>query len=50
MNRLLGLLLLAPYITEAILEGRQPWGMTMEQLTNAMPGEWEEQRRTIGLS
>ena len=37
--------MLAPDIQEAILEGRQPKGMQLEELTRAMPGTWEEQRR-----
>lgn len=43
--RLLNLTLLAPDIQEAILDGRQPKGIQLEELTRAMPGEWEEQRR-----
>jgi hypothetical protein len=37
MSRLLRLTLLAPVIQEAILEGRQPKGMQLEELTKAMP-------------
>lgn len=40
MGRLLRLTLLAPDIQEAILEGRQPKGMQLEELTRAMPGAW----------
>jgi hypothetical protein len=43
VNRLLRLTLLAPDIQEAILEGRQPKGLHLEELTKAMPSEWEEQ-------
>lgn len=43
--RLLNLTLLAPDIQEAILDGRQPNGIQLEELTRAMPGEWEEQRQ-----
>jgi hypothetical protein len=39
--------LLAPDIQEAILEGRQPKGMQIEDLTRAMPSEWDEQRQWI---
>jgi hypothetical protein len=42
VNRLLRLTLLAPDIQEAILEGRQPKGLHLEELTKAMPSEWEE--------
>ncbi len=37
VNRLLRLTLLAPDIQEAILDGRQPKGMQLEELTGAMP-------------
>jgi hypothetical protein len=44
VSRLLRLTLLAPDIQEAILYGRQPKGMQLEELTRAMPAEWNEQR------
>ena len=44
VNRLLRLTLLAPDISEAILDGRQPKAMQLEELTRMMPSEWEEQR------
>src|SRR5512134_3277870 len=44
ITRLLNLTLLAPDIADAILDGRQPKGMQLEELTRAMPGVWEEQR------
>ena len=44
VNRLLRLTLLAPDIVEAVLDGRQPKGMQLEELTRAMPSGWEEQR------
>ena len=47
VNRLLRLTLLAPDIVEAILDGRQPKGMQLEELTRAMPSEWEEQRNQL---
>lgn len=50
VNRLLRLTLLAPDIQEAILDGRQRKGMELQDLTLMMPGEWEEQRRTMGHS
>ena len=49
VSRLLNLTLLAPDIQEAILDGRQPKGMQLEELTRAMPKEWAEQRRSFGL-
>ena len=50
MSRLLRLTLLAPDIQEAILEGRQPKGMQLEELMGAMPGAWEEQRERFARS
>jgi hypothetical protein len=47
VNRLLRLTLLAPDIQEAILDGRQAKGMQFENLTGALPGEWEEQAAAI---
>jgi hypothetical protein len=46
VSRLLRLTLLAPDIQEAILEGRQAKEMQLEELTRAVPGAWEEQRRS----
>ncbi|MFZ1413162.1 MAG: hypothetical protein WAS73_01075 [Defluviicoccus sp.] len=50
VNRLLRLTLLAPDIQQAILDGRQPKGMQLEELTRAMPGEWNSQRKMVALS
>ena len=47
VNRLLRLTLLAPEIVEAILEGRQPKAMQLEELTDAIPSEWEKQRKAL---
>jgi len=47
VNRLLRLTLLAPDIQEAIIDGRQPKGLQLEELTGAMPSGWDEQRRRI---
>jgi hypothetical protein len=44
VNRLMWLTLLAPDIQEAILEGGQPKGMQLEELTGAMPSAWKEQK------
>jgi hypothetical protein len=49
VNWLLRLTLLAPDIQEAILEGRQPKAMQLEELTAAMPGEWQGQRDQLIL-
>jgi hypothetical protein len=50
VSRLLNLTLLAPDIQEAILEGRQRKGMQLEELTRAVPGEWERQRLQVDHS
>jgi hypothetical protein len=47
VNRLLRLTLLAPDIVEAILEGRQPKAVQLEELTDAIPSEWEAQRSRL---
>jgi hypothetical protein len=47
VNRLIRLTLLAPDIQEAILDGRQPKGMQLEDTTQA-PSGWNEQRGCIG--
>lgn len=47
VNRFLRLTLLAPDIVEAILDGRQPKSMQLEELVPAMPSSWEEQRQRL---
>ncbi len=47
VNRLLRLTLLAPEIQEEILDGRQPTGMQLEELTGPMPSGWEKQRKAL---
>jgi hypothetical protein len=44
VSRLPNLTLLAADIQEVILEGRQVKGIQLEELTEAMPGTWGEQR------
>jgi hypothetical protein len=44
VGRVLQLMLLAPDIVGAILDGRQPAGMTLPALTKPFPAEWREQR------
>jgi hypothetical protein len=45
VSRLLRLTLLAPSIVEAILDGRQPEGMTLPGLMEPFPVEWGRQAR-----
>ncbi|MFB9971722.1 hypothetical protein ACFFMP_17750 [Pseudoroseomonas cervicalis] len=44
LGRLLQLTLLAPEIVEAILDGRQPEGMTLVGLMTPSPTIWRKQR------
>ena len=44
VSRLLRLTLLAPDIVQAILDGRQPEGMTLPALMEPFPVEWLHQR------
>ena len=47
VNRLLRLTLLAPDLQEAIIDGRQPKGMQLEELTRTMPAAWTRQQRYL---
>jgi hypothetical protein len=47
VSRLLRLTLLAPEIQEAILDGRQPKALQLEDLTQALPSAWDEQRQRL---
>jgi hypothetical protein len=47
INRLLRLTLLAPDIQASIIDGRQPKGMQLQELTGSIPSGWEEQRKAI---
>ena len=49
---LLRLTFLAPDITRAILEGRQPGGFTAQKLVShaALPLAWPEQRQALGFA
>ena len=50
MSRVLRLTLLAPDIVEAILDGRQPEGMRLEDLLDGFTVDWEGQRRSSNAS
>jgi hypothetical protein len=47
VSRVLRLTLLAPDIVEAILDGWQPEGMTLQALMEPFPVEWERQTAAI---
>ncbi|MBK8176663.1 MAG: hypothetical protein IPK66_15820 [Rhodospirillales bacterium] len=47
VNRLLRLTLMAPDIIEAILDGRQPKGMQLEDLTRVVLTTWDEQKQRV---
>ena len=46
-SRVLRLTLLAPEIVEAILDGRQPAGLQLDDLLEGFPLEWEGQRAAL---
>jgi hypothetical protein len=47
VSRILRLTLLAPDIVEAILDGRQPEGLRLEDLLEGFPAEWDGQPRKL---
>jgi hypothetical protein len=49
MSRLIRLTFLAPDIIEAIVDGREPNGMSIEKLRRQMPLLWNEQRRVLAF-
>ena len=50
VSRVLRLTLLAPEIVEAILDGRQPAELQLDDLLEGFPLEWARQSRPHGLS
>jgi hypothetical protein len=48
LGSLLRLTLLAPEMVEAILDGRQPAGVTLPRLLEGVPTIWEGQRSQTG--
>jgi site-specific DNA recombinase len=47
VSRIMQLAFLAPDITEAILEGRQPPQLTPETLRDTLPADWTQQRNQL---
>ena len=45
--KLLWLTLLAPDVIEAVLDGRLPKGVRLEELVWPLPADWTEQRRAL---
>ncbi len=50
VSRIMRLTLLAPDIVEAIVEGRESSGLSLERLVRRMPVEWEGQRKIFGFA
>ncbi len=50
LARIMRLTLLAPDIVEAILDGRQPKGLVLADLSKPFPVEWDKQRVLFGFS
>ena len=50
VSRVLRLTLLAPDFVEAILDGRQPEGMRLEDLLEGLPLDWEAQRQSLSIN
>ena len=48
--RILKLTTLAPEITEAILNGEEPTGLSLAKLTRTFPMDWEQQRALFGFT
>jgi hypothetical protein len=47
LGKTLRLTLLAPDIVESILEGRQPFVLSLPDLLESVPSLWDEQRPSI---
>ena len=47
VGKLLRLTLMAPDIVEAVLDGRLPKGVRLEDLVRPLPSAWAEQRRAL---
>jgi hypothetical protein len=49
VGRILRLTLLAPDIIMAILDGKEPSGLSLGKLTKTLPLDWVEQRKVLGF-
>ena len=50
LTRILKLTFLAPDIVEAILQGKEPSGLSLSTLLKGFPEDWEEQRKVLGFN
>jgi hypothetical protein len=50
VTRILSLTLLAPDIVEAIINGEEPNGLSLEKLVSGFPEDWEEQREVFDFN
>ena len=50
VSRMLRLTLLAPEIVEAILDGRQPAELQLDDLVNGFPLEWDGQCKFLAIN
>jgi hypothetical protein len=50
VSRILRLTLLAPEIVEAILDGRQPAALQLDDLLNGLPLDWEGQCKSLRIN
>jgi hypothetical protein len=49
LAKLLRVTLLAPDLVEAVLDGRSPKGVRLEDLVRPLPADWAEQRDHLRL-
>ena len=49
VSKLIRLAFLAPDLVEALLEGRAPSRLTLAELTDQLPWDWNEQRRRFAV-
>ena len=50
IRRILYLALLAPDIVEAIVQGKEPSGLSLAKLTKTLPLLWHEQCQRLGFT
>ncbi len=48
VGKIMRMAFLSPELTEAVLEGRQPPGLTIEAILSGIPADWAEQQRKFG--